>query len=93
MFSFCGLLIDNCLDLWDSFEKAEFAIMSSKEGKSIWVPIQKPVWLRINWDCEHGTISIKESNIDKATSVIRDIPSEPSVSAHVNCLSSVQLCR
>ena len=40
----------------------------------------------------HGTISFKESNIDKATSIICHIPSEPSVSAHLYRLSSVQLC-
>ena len=61
--------------------------------KRIWVPVQKPEWLGITWDCEHGTIPIKESNIDKATSIIRDIPSEPSVSAHVYRVSSVQLSR
>ena len=101
-FPFFGLLIDDCLDLGDSFEKADFASHHMrlcaagfvfKGGKSIWVPVQKPVWLGITWDCEHGTISIKESNIDKATCIIRDIPSKPSVSAHIYRLSSVQLCR
>ena len=84
MFSFCGLLIDDCLDLGDSFEKADFAShymrlcaagFVIKGGKNIWVPVQKPVWFGITWDCEHGTISIKESNIDKATSIIRDVTS------------------
>ena len=49
------------------------------EQKSNWIPVQKIDWLGVTWDCEHGTISIKQSRVDKACSIIDHILFKPFV--------------
>ena len=77
------------LDFEDSFNKADYASHHMKgdlcvsgfvinEGKSNWIPVQKlTAWLGVTWDCEHGTISIKQRRVDKARSIIEHILSKP----------------
>ena len=82
------------MDIEESLERADFASHHLKgdlcasgfvinEAKSHWIPVQKNDWLGITWDFEHGVISIKQSKVLKASSIIDHILSKPSVSARL----------
>jgi len=84
--------LDDGINFEQSYEKADYAAHHMKgdlcaagfvinEEKSTWEPSHIIEWLGIVWNCELGSISIKEERVSKLNAMLEKINSDCCISA------------